>query len=339
MQLMIDTDTEQPANLLYLIRLFASVAEVDVNITLRDNTEAARPAQKPAAPPIGKPVVVPAPTIPLPPGNIPPPPVSHPEIHPDAIPKDVPAGTDLDPAAVFGRAAPLVLAAATVPAVPGAIAAAAAVAEAGTATPAASATASPPANVAVERDALGMPWDARVHSETKKTNADGSWRFRRNLDATVKNSVMAELKAQVMPQQPLTGVASAVPMPPAPPAVPQLPAATVVVPPPPSVDAGAVPAAPVIPPPPSTVVPFPGQTVPVQPAPVVGVSTPVVLPPATNFRELMQKVNKALSDGKITQSQLAEACKAAGADGVTALASQPIFIPQVDEYLRRWLAA
>lgn len=334
MQLMIDTDTEQPANLLYLIRLFASVAEVDVTITLRDNTEAARPAQKPAAPPIGKPVVVPAPTIPLPPGNIPPPPISHPDVHPDALPKDVPAGTDLDPAAVFGRVIPLV--AATVPAVPAATVATTAP-DAGS--PAAGTPNAPTANHAGERDALGMPWDARVHSETKKTNADGSWRFRRNLDATVKNSVMAELKAQVMPQQPLTGVASAVPMPPAPPAVPQLPAAAVTVPPPPSADAGAVPAAPVIPPPPSTVVPFPGQTVPVQPAPVVGVSTPVVLPPATNFRELMQKVNKALSDGKITQSQLAEACKAAGADGVTALASQPIFIPQVDEYLRRWLAA
>lgn len=65
---------------------------------------------------------------------------------------------------------------------------------------------------------------------------------------------------------------------------------------------------------------------------------PVVQAPATTFRDLMQKVNVALAGGKLTQAQLAEACKSAGVDGVTALAAQPGLVPAVDTYLNRWLA-
>lgn len=53
----------------------------------------------------------------------------------------------------------------------------------------------------------------------------------------------------------------------------------------------------------------------------------------------MQKVNVALAGGKLTQAQLVEACKSAGAEGITQLAAQPMLVPTVDSYLNRWLAA
>lgn len=44
-------------------------------------------------------------------------------------------------------------------------------------------------------DSKGTPWDARIHSESKATVADGSWRKRRGVSDDVFNQVMAELHA------------------------------------------------------------------------------------------------------------------------------------------------
>jgi hypothetical protein len=193
-----------------------------------------------------------------------------------------------------------------------------------------------------ERDSDGLPWDERIHSETHKKNADNTWRYRRNLDPVVKATVYAELKAaygqQVsLPQQPPAVVTSGVPVPPAPSTVPVAPVAAAPVPVPPVPAAGVVPAVP------SNVVSL-HPAVPVPTAPALGVPDapqPGVVPaaPVTNFRQLFDKVTKATAAGKITLAQVDEACKAVGLDSITALAAQPMKVPEVDNYLNRWIAA
>lgn len=44
-------------------------------------------------------------------------------------------------------------------------------------------------------DSKGTPWDARIHSESKATVADGTWRKRRGVSDELFNEVMAELTA------------------------------------------------------------------------------------------------------------------------------------------------
>ncbi len=51
-------------------------------------------------------------------------------------------------------------------------------------------------------DSKGTPWDARIHSESRATVADGSWRKRRGVDEAIFASVMAELHADAPPPPP-----------------------------------------------------------------------------------------------------------------------------------------
>ena len=83
------------------------------------------------------------------------------------------------------------------------------------------------ATAGVELDKHGLPWDNRIHAESKAKIADGSWRKKRNVDPALVAQVEAELR-QVMgaPSAPL--VASTVP------SAPTHPLATAVVPPPPA---------------------------------------------------------------------------------------------------------
>lgn len=84
-----------------------------------------------------------------------------------------------------------------------------------------------------ELDKAGLPWDERIHAETKAKNKDGTWRARRNLDAAVKSKVEAELLGTVN-STPATGTAPPA-LPPAPArALPAAPGPTLPPPPAPS---------------------------------------------------------------------------------------------------------
>lgn len=184
--------------------------------------------------------------------------------------------------------------------------------------------------VSTDRDKDGTPWDARVHSETRKTNADGTWRYRRNLDANVKAAVTAELKALHGGQTTLTimPVALAAPTP------EQIAIALGVAPTPPSV---------------TLPQPGPGLLQPAAPLPLpAGVSvglpnapqSPVVsTAPVTGFRDFMSKVNKALAAGLLKQEQLTAACRAVNLDSVSALAAQPMLVGLVDAQINQLLGA
>lgn len=51
-----------------------------------------------------------------------------------------------------------------------------------------------------ELDSVGFPWDERIHSGSKKKNADGKWKLRKGVDAELVKQVEAELKTA--PQTP-----------------------------------------------------------------------------------------------------------------------------------------
>ena len=81
----------------------------------------------------------------------------------------------------------------------------------------------------VDLDAKGMPWDNRIHAESKGKIADGTWRKKRNLDPTLLATVEAELRqlmgapaAPVTANLPTASVSPAVAAP-LPPAAPQAP--------------------------------------------------------------------------------------------------------------------
>lgn len=97
-------------------------------------------------------------------------------------------------------------------------------------------------------DKNGLPWDERIHSSSKNMNADGTWRYLRGGDATVRAQVEAELRAAM-------GNGASSETPPPPPAV--------------ATTSNSAPAgAGDVPPPPPPPVPAPGADVPPPPPPV-----------------------------------------------------------------------
>jgi hypothetical protein len=345
-QVMIDTSTDTAEELLATAAFLSALARLAP-------AAGSDGIKRPAPPPILPAPLHPAASPPvLPPGNVPPAPVSHPDVHPDAqltVPS-VPAGT-------FGQtfsdpqAFQLPTMAEMIAAVAATNAATATVQATSTETPILAPVPAPPVTQAVllppaltdthdgERDSENLPWDARIHSETKKKNADGTWRFRRGLDETVKHTVYGELvatygKAAQLSAMPAPATGAAVPpQPPVPPApVPAEPTAA-------QAFGGAPPPPPI---PTATVLPFPQQhsaTVPVPPAPNVGVPDATQSPVVQTFRGLMQRVNVALSQNQLTQAQLSEACKANGLDSITALAAQPMLVQAVNDYLNRFITS
>jgi hypothetical protein len=132
----------------------------------------------------------------------------------------------------------------------------------------------PPAPAApgvVTLDSNGLPWDERIHSSSKKQNADGSWKRRSKIDDALVASVTAELR---------NTYPAPVARPPAPP------------PPPPPADAGDIPAsldrrtpaAPPAPPPPP-----PGPSAPEQP---------------TDFSSFMRLAGAFFAGGKLTMAEV-----------------------------------
>jgi hypothetical protein len=68
-------------------------------------------------------------------------------------------------------------------------------------------------------DSDGLPWDVRIHSSSKQTVADGTWRKRRNTSKELVAEVEAELRGANVPVPPAVDVpvppAVDVPVPPA----------------------------------------------------------------------------------------------------------------------------
>ncbi len=92
----------------------------------------------------------------------------------------------------------------------------------------------PPEEVSVNNathDARGIPYDARIHSSSRETKKDGSWRLRRGVEPTYVNQIEAQLITQGAPVAVTPPVVPVAPTPMAP--VPQQAAAPIAFAPPP----------------------------------------------------------------------------------------------------------
>lgn len=189
----------------------------------------------------------------------------------------------------------------------------------------------PPANIApitttpgvassgagVDLDAKGLPWDNRIHAESKAKIADGTWRSKRNLDPALKASVEAELRQ-------LMGVAPGVPLAPAA-TFPVQPAAPVTTPTAgPASSAVAVPApppaAPVVQPPPAPL----GEV----PADARGM-----------FVALVGRASAAIQGQKVTQAEVNQCCADAGVPALPLLANRLDLVAQVAAHIDALIAA
>lgn len=182
-------------------------------------------------------------------------------------------------------------------------------------------------------DAEGLPWDARIHSSSKKKTAKGLWAARKG---GPKGDELAAIKDELrgMIQQPLPlhtgGVVSApIPMPlvgeiVAPTVLPTAPMPIPVpVPPMPAPLNAAEPV--------PTPLPIPMPTVsepPVQAQPVAApVPQPVAGAEEWDFAKLMAQIAPKIGSGAISTEYLVQVCAAHGINSVTDTASKPEVIP------------
>jgi hypothetical protein len=188
----------------------------------------------------------------------------------------------------------------------------------------------PPPGVDVDKD--GLPWDARIHAESKAKNADGSWRAKRKVDPAVVTAVTAELRAVM-----------AAPVPAAPVAAPPPPVAGDAV----QAEAAAAfgspaplpPTAAVVPPPPPAVPPAPAaaSAPPVSP-PVAGAETVAETPappPSADppFVVMMRGVTARQQAGTLSADAVAAALANLGLPSIASLASRPDLIQSFEALL------
>lgn len=162
-------------------------------------------------------------------------------------------------------------------------------------------SAAPATTAGVELDKTGLPWDNRIHAESKGKIADGTWRKKRNLDPAVLAQVEAELR-QVMgapaaaPLAPTTApIAPTPPLAPAAPVTANLPTASTSQP----VAAPLPPAAP--------------------PAPAAG---EVPADARAMFVGLVGRASAAIQGQKVTQAEVNQCCADAGVPALPLLANR-----------------
>lgn len=176
-------------------------------------------------------------------------------------------------------------------------------------------SAAPATSAGVELDKDGLPWDSRIHVESRNKNSDGRWRKKRSIDAAVCAQVEAELR-QLMgaPAAPLAPAPT-----PAQPAAPvTTPTATVAAPVPPT-----IPPAPVAPVPPAPSVPPVAGAAPVMPAaPNVAPAGEVPQDARAQFVGLVGRASAAIQAGKVSQAEVNQICNAAGVPALPLLANR-----------------
>lgn len=175
----------------------------------------------------------------------------------------------------------------------------------------------------VDLDKTGLPWDGRIHAESKAKIADGTWRKKRGVDPALVVTVEAELR-QVM------GAAPAAPLVPVAP-IPAPHAATVTMP-----TAGVASSAVAVPAPPTAPV------APPPPAPLVQAAPPVGSVPQdarAQFVGLVGRASAAIQAGKVTQAEITQCCAAAGVPALPLLANRLDLVAQVAAQVDAMIAA
>ena len=172
-------------------------------------------------------------------------------------------------------------------------------------------------------DSAGFPWDERIHSANKGTNANGTWRKRRGVDDATVAAVEAELKARALGATIVSAAYATGGIVNAPAITPPLPTGEMVIPQiPASVQGIAIPSmerltddniAPVMPTP---VVMTPQQFAPVTPAmpePVAPAPTPVIGATTIDFGGFMNAIAQKSSAGIIDNAYIISLTQRTGA--------------------------
>lgn len=195
-----------------------------------------------------------------------------------------------------------------------------------------------------EVDSSGLPYDARIHAETKAKNKDGTWRGRRGVDDATIAGVTAELRARapitvVQPQPEQFAPQPAAAFQPTPmqqqPAAPS-PEQVFGAPPAPQFSPAPAAAAPVadplaIPAFLQRQQPGPAAPMPQQPAPA-----PAAPPATMTFQQLMAAISQGLRDKKIDNAYLGQLVAHYQLPSIPALANtHAALMPQVVEALRQ----
>ena len=197
-----------------------------------------------------------------------------------------------------------------------------------------------PAN-GVEVDKDGLPWDGRIHTESKAKNADGRWRNKRNLDAALKAQVEAELR-QVMsaaPIPPAPGVAPSPAQPVAPVTIPTagLASSAAIAPVPPSVPVP--PVAPVPPAPPPAPVPVAGAAPSMPAAPSAAPAGEVPQDARQQFVGLVGRASAAIQGQKVTPAEVNQICADSGIPALPLLANRLDLVATVASRIDALIAA
>ena len=178
----------------------------------------------------------------------------------------------------------------------------------------------------VDLDTKGMPWDNRIHAESKGKIADGTWRKKRNLDPALVATVEAELR-QVMGAAPAPLAQGVAPAP-----TPVSVAASTTVPPAPT---GAVPQ-PVAPPPAPAPVAGAAPSMPAAPSAAPG---EVPADARAQFVALVGRASAAIQGQKVTQAEVNQCCADAGVPALPLLANRLDLVAQVAAHIDALIAA
>lgn len=196
-----------------------------------------------------------------------------------------------------------------------------------TTTPGVASSAAGASSGGVELDKHGLPWDGRIHVESKNKIADGTWRKKRNLDPTLVAAVEAELR-QVMGAAPAPLAQGVAPAP-----TPVSVAASTTVPPAPT---GAVPQ-PVAPPP--APVPVAGAAPSMPAAPSAAPAGEVPQDARQQFVGLVGRASAAIQGQKVTQAEVNQCCADAGVPALPLLANRLDLVAQVAAHIDALIAA
>lgn len=164
----------------------------------------------------------------------------------------------------------------------------------------------------VPLDKEGLPWDSRIHSSSKATIADGSWKLRRGVDPTEVEKVKAQLK-ELMAVPTFVSVddytptdvvqALGVPLPPAPVIVGVGTDAAVITP---------------IPPAPKLA---PGYE---------SIPNLSEFAPNVTLTDLIGRMSKAIAENRLTQANVTEICVKHGVSEFHLLSNRPDLLPLID---------
>ena len=196
-----------------------------------------------------------------------------------------------------------------------------------TTTPGVASSAAVASSAGVELDKHGLPWDGRIHAESKGKLTDGSWRKKRQVDPALVAQVEAELR-QVMGAAPAPLAQGVAPAP-----TPASVAASTIAQ---SVPTGAVPL-PVAPPPAPAPVVGAAPTMPA--APNVAPAGEVPQDARQQFVGLVGRASAAIQAGKVSQAEVNQICADSGIPALPLLANRLDLVATVASRIDALIAA